>query len=414
MDIKPVRRPVRPQAPDQPVPTLQRPIQQRPLPQRPFGPVQQPPLPPIADAPNLSLVENDNPRLKKIRKRKKWLIVIASILAFGIIIAGAAWVWYQVQLSPVNANNTSKIKIDVPDKATPNDIATLLKKEGVIRSKAAFSLYTRLNGVQNQLQAGSYRLSPSETSAGIIDHLVRGGVDTLTLTFYPGATLTDAVTKAKNRTDVTSVLLKAGYSQEEITAGLNKVYDHLLFQDKPVSADLEGYIFGETYQFNSGATVEDILNRTFDEFYKWVVQYNLVAAYKSQGLNLYQGITLASIVQRESGGNDKAQIAQVFYTRLAMMMQLGSDVTYQYIADKEGRVRDTNYDSPYNTRRYVGLPPGPIAVPGLAALRGAAMPAQGDYVYFLSGDDDVTYFARSLDEHETNIANYCKVKCQII
>jgi UPF0755 protein len=404
MDIKPVRHSVQPPAP-------------QPLPQRPVGPVQQPPLPPIADAP-VSLsplpIGDANSKAKKVSKRKKWLIGIASIVALAILAASAVWVWYQVQLSPVNAENTSKIVIEVAPAAAPSDMAALLEDKGVIRNKTAFSWYARLNGVQNQLQAGSYRLSPSESSPEIIKHLVKGSVDTFGITFYPGATLTDNVSKADNRIDVTSVLLRAGYSQDEITAGLNKTYDHPLFQNKPASANLEGYIFGETYQFNSGASVEDILNRTFDEFYEYIIQHNLVAAYKQRGLDLYQGITLASIIQRESGGNDKPQIAQVFYTRLAMNMQLGSDVTYQYIADKEGGTRDPNYDSPYNTRRYVGLPPGPIAVPGLAALRAVAMPADGDYVYFLSGDDDVTYFARTLDEHETNILNHCKVKCQII
>ena len=431
MDIKPVRRPVGPHTPGQPAqgsqqspsqqPTPRRPIQQPPNrqlpplpPQRPLGPVKQPPLPPIAEAPTSLPIENVEQKVKKLRKRKKWLIFIASLLALIIIAAGSLWVWYQVQLSPVDAGNTSKAVVTIAPATTPNDIATLLEKEGVIRNKTAFSWYTRLNGVQNKLQAGSYRLSPSESTAEIVDHLVKGSVDTFSITFYPGATLTDKVSKVENRIDVTSVLLKAGYAQEEITTALNKTYDHPLFQDKPATADLEGYVFGETYQFNSGSTVEDILTRTFDEFYKWVVQYNLVAAYKEQGLTLYQGITLASIVQRESGGDDKEQIAQVFYTRLAMNMQLGSDVTYQYIADKEGKARDPNYNSPYNTRRFAGLPPGPIAVPGLSALRSVAMPAEGNYVYFLSGDDDVTYFARTLDEHEANIANHCKTKCQIL
>lgn len=415
MDIKPIRRSPEPQAPGQPAPVLQRPLQQRPLPKRPLGPVQQPPLPPIAEAPAFVLpIGDSDSKITKVRKRKKWLIVIATILALGIIGAGSVWVWYQVQLSPANANNTSKIKIDVAPKTAPGDIASLLEEKGVIRNATAFYWYARLSGLQDQLQAGSYQLSPSETSAEIVNRLVKGGVVTLSITFYPGATLTDNVSKPEDRKDVTTVLLKAGYSQEDITTGLNKDYQHPLFQDKPASADLEGYVFGETYQFNSGVTVEDILKRTFDELYKWVVQYNLIAAYKEQGLNLYQGISLASIVQRESGGDDKAQIAQVFYTRLAMQMQLGSDVTYQYIADKEGATRSPNYDSPYNTRRYVGLPPGPIAVPGLAALRAVAMPSGGDYVYFLSGDDHITYFARTLDEHEANIANHCKMKCQII
>ena len=89
-------------------------------------------------------------------------------------------------------------------------------------------------------------------------------------------------------------------------------------------------------------------------------------------------------------------------------------MTYQYIADKQGIERRIDLDSPYNTRRYVGLPPGPIATPGVDALRAVANPAPGDYLYFLSGDDDVTYFGRTLQEHERNIIDHCAKKCQII
>ena len=143
-------------------------------------------------------------------------------------------------------------------------------------------------------------------------------------------------------------------------------------------------------------------------------QNQLQEAFAEQGLSLYEGITLASIIQREAIGGDEPQIAQVFYSRLSIGMELGSDVTYQYIADKTGVARDVNLDSPYNTRRYVGLPPGPIASPGVDALLATANPAEGDYLYFLSGDDDVTYFARTLEEHETNIREHCQQKCQII
>jgi len=427
MDIKPIRRSAQPQPIGQSVP--QRPMQQRSVPQRPIQPtqqapvqrstpqqpvLQQPPIPPVAEPATSLPIENVESKVKKVRKRKKWLIILASILTLAIIIVSGIWVWYQIQLSPADVSNTSKVKIDVAPATTPTDIAALLKDKGVIRNEQAFLWYTRLEGVQNNLQAGSYRLSPSETTAEIVDHLVKGSVDTFTITFYPGATLVDNKSKAENRIDVTSVLLKSGYSQAEITEALNKAYDHPIFQDKPASADLEGYVFGETYQFNSGSTVEDILTRTFDEFWKYVVQDRLIVRYQEQGLNLYEGITLASIIQRESGGDDKAQIAQVFFSRIAEDMPLGSDVTYQYIADKEGGVRDPNYNSPYNTRRFAGLPPGPIAAPGLTALRAVAEPADGNYLYFLSGDDNVTYFANTLAEHEANIANHCKVKCQII
>ncbi|MDB5162823.1 MAG: putative Aminodeoxychorismate lyase [Candidatus Saccharibacteria bacterium] len=408
MDIKPVRRPTQnPGQPNQPPRPLQ-PVQP------PQPPLAQPPIPPIAEAPAPQPINSDDSGIKKVRKRKKLLIIIASLIALLIITAASLWVWYQVELSPANAKNDDKVRVEIEAASTPDEIATVLKDKGVIRSKPAFLWYTRLSGVQNSLQAGDYMLTPSESTPQVVEHLVKGSVDTFTITFYPGATLVDKVTKPENRKDVTSVLEKAGFTDAEIAAALGKTYDHPLFQDKPATADLEGYIFGETYQFNTGVSVEDVLTRTFDEFYKWVVQYNLVSAYKDRGLSLYQGITLASIVQRESGGDDKAQIAQVFYSRLAINMQLGSDVTYQYIADKTGVTRDPSLDSPYNTRRYAGLPPGPIAVPGLAALRAVAMPASGDYLYFLSGDDHVTYYARTLDEHEANIVNHCLQKCQII
>jgi UPF0755 protein len=90
---------------------------------------------------------------------------------------------------------------------------------------------------------------------------------------------------------------------------------------------------------------------------------------------------------------------------------MGSDVTYQYVADKLGVARDPNLDSPYNTRRFDGLPPGPISSPGLTALKAVAAPANTDYLFFLSGDDDVTYFARNDAEHQANITNHCAVKC---
>ena len=92
-------------------------------------------------------------------------------------------------------------------------------------------------------------------------------------------------------------------------------------------------------------------------------------------------------------------------------MQLGSDVTYQYIADRDGLVRDPTMETLYNTRIHTGLTPGPISAPGLSALIAASEPANGDYIYFLSGDDDVTYFAHTNAEHEANIINHCRVKC---
>jgi UPF0755 protein len=315
-------------------------------------------------------------------------------------------------LSPVDTSSTNLKLIKIPTNSRLVEISQKLQDEGIIRNSVAFELYVRLTGKSAALKAGVYRLSASQNAGDISEHLQRGESDTFDITFYPGATLVDIV--SKRSFSVVDSLLNAGYSQSEIDYALDRSYDSPLFASKPRGTTLEGYVYGETYKFSTGATVEDILQTTFDEFYKVIEQNDLIKRFETQGLNLYQGITLASIIQREANTpSDQKQIAQVFYTRLALGMQLGSDVTYQYIADRDGLVRTPTLDSPYNTRKYTGLPPGPIAAPGLSALIAVAYPAPGDYLYFLSGDDDVTYFGRSASEHESNIVNHCKVKCLI-
>lgn len=343
--------------------------------------------------------------IKKRFTRKKILLfsgVGVLVLLIGLLVGG--WIWYQSLLAPLGSNQNEKIKVTIAPSTTPAAIGEILFEKKIIRSTQAFGIYTRLSGTQNQLQAGTYRLSPSESTPQIVEHLTNGNVDTFNVTFLPGATLQD------NR----EVLIEAGYTEEEVDVAFNASYTSALFDTKPATADLEGYIYGDTYKFGSGATVAEILEYTFETYLSVIESNALVEKFKAQGLTLYEGITLASIIQRESGGNDQAQIAQVFFSRLALDMVLGSDVTYQYIADKTGVPRDVNLDSPYNTRRYPGLPPGPISAPGLAALKAVADPAEGDYLFFLSGDDNITYFGRTVQEHEQNIADHCKKKCQII
>jgi UPF0755 protein len=343
--------------------------------------------------------------LKKSLNRKKiWLFAGISLLVLVIGVAVSGWLVYQHQLSPLGTDKNVKIKVTIAPDTTPAAIGQLLEDMKVIRSDQAFSIYTRLSGTQNNLQAGTYRLSPAESTPQIVEHLTNGNVDTFEITFIPGATL------AQNR----KVLIKAGYSEEEVDTALKASYASPLFDTKPASADLEGYIYADTYKFGSGATVSEILQYTFETYAQVIETNGFVAKFKAHNLTLYEGITLASIIERESGGDDKAQIAQVFHKRMAEGMVLGSDVTYQYIADKTGVARDPNLDNPYNTRRFQGLPPGPIATPGLASLGAVADPAEGDYLFFLSGDDDITYFARTNAEHEQNIVDHCKVKCSTL
>lgn len=341
------------------------------------------------------------------KKRKKLKVALWSFLALIILLAAGAaatFGWYTLSLEPVSLANETRTRIDIVAGSSPSQIGQLLEEKKLIRSKHAFDIYTRVTGTRNKLQAGTYSLSPSESTKAIVDHLVAGKVDQFSLTFLPGATL------AQNRTG----LIAAGYSETEVDVALKKKYDHPLFASKPETADLEGYIYGETYKFDSSSTVEDVLNKTFDHYYETLTKNNLIEGFQGQGLTLYEGITLASIVQREvPTAKDQKQVAQVFLTRLSVGMMLGSDVTYQYAAKKLGVPPTPSLESPYNTRKYAGLPPGPIATPGLSAMQAVAAPATGDYLFFLSGDDDVTYFARTDAEHQVNIQNHCQKKCLI-
>ena len=364
---------------------------------------------PIVSQPAPQPIENttvSSGASSKKSKKKKVIIVLGSLVVVILAALGTIYAWYSMQLGAVNATDTTKRVVKIERNSTPKTIATQLKEEGVIKDKEAFLFYTRIKGVQNNLQAGTYRLAPSETTPEIVEHLSNGKVDTFNITFLPGHRLSDS----------RKVFIEAGYSETEVDAAFSKQYSSPLFEGKPASADLEGYIYGETYTFGTDTSVEAILEHIFTLFNDVIVKNDLKNRFAKHGLSLYEGITLASIVQKEAGStpDDMAQISQVFHTRLKQGMELGSDPTYQYAADKMGVPRDTKLESPYNTRINPGLPPGPIAAPGEKALIATASPASGNYVYFLSGDDNVTYFSRTLQEHEANIRNHCQQKCQIL
>jgi UPF0755 protein len=344
----------------------------------------------------------------------RWVVIgtIGIILLFGGLLA-----WYIMALRPAASADAARINVAIESGSAPSQISEMLQNEKVIRSKMAFDVYVRIHGLRNKLQAGTFSLSPADSTAQIVDNLTSGKAEQFDITFYPGATLDIASTSADKTPSHRQVLEKLGYSSNEITEAFNASYVAeypLLFSDKPNSANIEGYIYGQTYKIASGSSVKQILSRTFAEYETQIKENNIVKAYSDQGLNLYEGITLASIIQREvPTAADQKQVAQVFLKRYREGGLLGSDVTYHYAADKTGVARDFNLNSPYNTRKVVGLPPGPIASPGISALLAVASPAPGDYVYFLSGDDNKTYFAHTNEEHEANIVNHCAYKCSL-
>jgi UPF0755 protein len=339
----------------------------------------------------------------------------------GVLCIVGLGLYYLVSLRPVDITDTSAQKVVIAEGQSFATIAHNLEERSVIKNAFTFEIMARLSGKHNQVKAGTCTLTRSESAEQILDKITSGCHDFKVITFYPGATIHESLSKPTSM-DVTDVLLAAGYAQADIEAALSKTYITKgidLFADKPSGTDLEGYIYGETYYVDTDATVEDILQTAFDQMASDVQIGGYQAKFKAHGLSLYEGITLASIVQRElscsSGATscyeDQEKIAQIFYNRLDSSMTLGSDVTFYYAADKLGVAPSTDIESPYNTRRYAGLPPGPIAAPGKHALDAVANPALTDYLFFLAGDDGIVYYARTNEEHQANITAHCQVLC---
>ena len=434
--IQPVRPPesIAPRMNDiqRPVPQAQPPQQPPVLPSQPRQPQAQIAMPQPIKAEN---TPDTAPIVtKKSKKHRFWwiLLIIIAFLALGVVIA---YNWYQTQLKPVDINDKTKHSIVVTDGMTFNEVTNLLQRQGVIRNKTVTEIYAQLYN-KRQVKAGTCVVTKAQAPAGILDKLNAGCHDFKVITFYPGGTIEPSRYKASqsddkvDKTSANYVLAHAGYSDNEIKEALAADYATKygdLFEDKPAGTSLEGYLFGETYYIGEDATAKQVIEEALTQMQKIVKQDDLKARFKAQGLTLYQGLTMASIVERELGCEDKPTlerkqrcygyqqgIVQVFLKRYKIGMQLGSDVTFIYAADLKGVAPVVDIDSPYNTRKNTGLPPGPIATPGELALKAVADPADADNLYFIAGDDGLIYFAKTDAEHEENIKKYCQELCNVL
>ena len=211
------------------------------------------------------------------------------------------------------------------------------------------------------------------------------------------------------------------YTAEEIDAALVANYDFDFLDGRPEGSTLEGYLYPETYNFYGESTVEEIFTKFLEKMGKVIHDADLEEKYRAHGLSLYEGITLASVVQKEASSPEQPVVAQVFLSRLANGMSLGSDVTVSYALDKIDPDRQShsdnaaalNVDSCYNTRIHGGLPCGPISNPGLSALVAVGDPANTSYLYFLTGDDGVMYYSYTDSEHNQNILSHCQKLCNV-
>ena len=237
----------------------------------------------------------------------------------------------------------------------------------------------------------------------IVDKMVNGDVSKDLLTIPPGKTIEQ----------IRQVFKQAGYNDAELDIAFSPVTyaGHPALASLPAGATLEGYLYPDSFQKTATTPPTTIVRASLDEMQRHLTP-DIINGFSAQGLNTYQGITLASIVYAESGdASSEPTVAQVFLLRLKQGIALGSDVTAFYASNKAGAGKTLGVDSPYNTRIYPGLPPGPIGNFTDIALKAVAHPSNTDYLFFVAGDNGTIHFTHTQAEHEQAIKEYCTKEC---
>jgi len=328
--------------------------------------------------------------------RRAWrafgCLVLAGIVAAGSLAGTALWA-----LQPA-APAADPVRFDVPSGATLREIAEALEAQGVIRSALAMRGLARWQGTAGRLHAGEYELSPAWNVRRLLEEMVEGRVVTYPVTLPEGITAAEIATRLEQAGLVSAAEFLAVTRDPEIAAAFGVE-----------GATLEGYLFPETYRIPHGLTARQIAKILVDEFHRrWRA---LEAGARARNLSMREIVTLASIVEKETGiGDERPLVASVFHNRLARGMRLESDPTTIYgIPDFDGNLRRVHLDdesNAWNTYRITGLPPTPIASPGAASLQAVLEPAESDYLFFVARKDGSHVFARSYREHVNNVNRF--------
>jgi UPF0755 protein len=325
---------------------------------------------------------------------------VVFVLLALVVTAGA---WYlQAQLTtPYRGFAGEEVFVDLPPGSGVAVIATRLADAGVVADPLIFRLAARVTDADRRLQAGEYRFADPATPYEVIDRLARGDVYTQPLTFPEGLTIVEMGEIFERGGFGTQAEFVEAASDLSLAAGFD-----------PDAPSLEGYLFPDTYALPRSAEADAVVRRMVAGFERAFDQ-ELRALAAEQGLSIREVTALASLIEEETArADERTTVAAVYRNRLRIGMALQCDPTVIYAMRLAGiwngniRRQDLQIDSPYNTYRYPGLPPGPIASPGRASLVAALTPADVDYLYFVSRNDGSHVFASTLAEHNRNVQRW--------
>lgn len=358
----------------------------------------------------MSRRETQSKKVLRKRKKKKKIRVfrlLIVIFVFLAIVATVGNLYYKRASKAVDPKTNKEIIVEIPEGSRAKDISTILRDKKLIRNKRVFISNVKNSKNAEKVKAGKYKLSQNMDNKAIIDKLVAGKVyqDGIKVTFPEGSVSTDIVDK----------LVKSGLGKRETYVSLfrspKEFSKKYTFLSNNKITTLEGFLYPETYFFKKGTSEKQVFEKMLAEFEK-KYNKNIMPIVEKNKLDFYNTIIMASIVEKEAiNDEDRDTIAGVFYNRLDKKMKLQSDAVLQYgLPERKSRVlyKDLKVETPYNLYLNAGLPPTPVANPGLESLMAAASPKKTDYLYFVTGTDGKNYYSKTFEEHKVHADKYRK------
>lgn len=339
--------------------------------------------------------------LKKIISAAAIFLIIFTLAVFGAYL----YISNQAKKSAESIGFYRDFVISSGESAAK--IGENLAKEGLIKNSFYFKFYLWKSGMKGSIKAGEYSLSSGMSIPEIVDIISKGKVvEKETTVLIPEGLTSIEIEQILVDND----LIQKGQFKEVVDGNsLNRYYKYEFLNNKPKEANLEGYLFPDTYKFYKKTTAEEIIEKILSNFDK-KFDSEIRAETARQGKSIFEVITLASIVQEEANGaEDMKVVAGIFENRLAIGKPLEADSTINFITGKkmpQALYSDLENLSPYNTYKNAGLPPGPIDNPGLDAIKAVLWPKKTDYLYFLHAPDGTAYYGKTYEDHLRNRAKY--------
>jgi UPF0755 protein len=336
-------------------------------------------------------------------KHNRKLHPIPLLLLLLVFAAALAGRWASGLLEPVAPGTGESVTVEIPSGSSTRDVSLLLATHHLIKDPTFFRYYARYRGLDAQIKGGEYQLSPAMTPDQILTKLSRGEVVIHRFTVPEGLTVAQVADLLAGK----GLVNREKFLQLAAASTLNAAY---LPKDVKLAQPLEGYLFPSTYDYKQGVTEAELLQMMYAG---WENSFppELQARAKELGMTVHEALTLASIIEKEAQvAEERPVISGVYMNRLHEGMKLDADPTVRYaVAKPQGQaltVADLEVDSPYNTYKRAGLPPGPIAAPGAASIKAALNPQKHDFWYFVAKEDGTGqhYFATTLAEQNANVA----------